>query len=70
MLYNFEIKLIDETILKGTINTKEYKRLKKSFGGSTQNFEFNYIDPKRNETWLFSKRNVVYLKIKERNEEK
>lgn len=69
-MYNFEIKLIDETILKGTIDMKEYRRLKKSFKDSTQNFEFNYIDPKRNETWLFPKRNIVYLKIKERNEAK
>lgn len=69
-MYNFEIKLIDETILKGTMDKKEYKRLKRSFRGSTQNFEFNYIDSKRNETWLFSKRNIVYLKVKERNEAK
>lgn len=30
-MYNFEIKLIDETILKGTMEEKEYKKLKKIF---------------------------------------
>ena len=65
-MYNFEIKLIDETILKGTMEEKEYKKLKKN---NSMSFEFNYLGGKK-EIVLVLKTNIVYIKVKKRNEAK
>lgn len=68
-MYNFEIKLIDETILRGTMDKKEYKKLKRNFSNNSISFEFNYIGGKK-EIVLVLKTNIVYIKVKERNEAK
>ena len=51
------------------MDEKEYKKLKKNFSNNSMSFEFNYIGGKK-EIVLVLKTNIVYIKVKKRNEAK